>query len=76
MGGLVAMELAMARPERYWAIGLVATTAEPPSPQDRQIRDERADAVERRGMDVLVNYMHTGLYSRHARPRSVPASTP
>jgi pimeloyl-ACP methyl ester carboxylesterase len=27
MGGLVTMELAGAQPQRYWAIGLVATTA-------------------------------------------------
>jgi 3-oxoadipate enol-lactonase len=30
MGGLVAMELAVTRPQRYWALGLVATTTEPP----------------------------------------------
>jgi pimeloyl-ACP methyl ester carboxylesterase len=29
MGGLVAMELAVSYPERCWALGLVATTAEP-----------------------------------------------
>jgi 3-oxoadipate enol-lactonase len=62
MGGLVTMELAGARPERYWAIGLIATTAEPPTAQERVIRRERADAVERDGMAVLVDYMHTGLY--------------
>lgn len=32
MGGLVAMELAAARPQHYWALALIATTAEPPSP--------------------------------------------
>jgi 3-oxoadipate enol-lactonase len=63
MGGLVAMEMTTANPARYWALGLVATTAEPPSPQDREIREERADATERDGMGVLVDYMHTGLYS-------------
>jgi 3-oxoadipate enol-lactonase len=62
MGGLVTMELAGARPERCWAIGLIATTAEPPTAQERVIRRERADAVERDGMAVLVDYMHTGLY--------------
>jgi 3-oxoadipate enol-lactonase len=62
MGGLVTMELAAARPERYWAIGLVATTMEPPTPDERAIRFERAAAVERDGMAVLVDYMHTGLY--------------
>jgi 3-oxoadipate enol-lactonase len=68
MGGLVAMELAAARPQRYWAIGLVATTAQPPSPQDRAIRNERADAIERDGIGVLVDYMHTGLYSATCPP--------
>jgi 3-oxoadipate enol-lactonase len=62
MGGLVTMELAAARPERYWAIGLVATTVEPPTQHDRLTRLERADAVERDGMGVLVEYMHSGLY--------------
>lgn len=62
MGGLVTMELAASRPERYWAVGLVATTAEPVTPHERVTRRERADAVERDGMGVLVDYMHTGLY--------------
>jgi pimeloyl-ACP methyl ester carboxylesterase len=68
MGGLVAMELATAAPRRYWALGLVATTAQPPSPQDLRIRDERADATEREGMGVLLDYMHTGLYGPAGPP--------
>ena len=62
MGGLVSMELAAAQPGRYWAIGLVAATMEPPTPADRAARRERADAVERDGMQVLLDYMHTGVY--------------
>jgi 3-oxoadipate enol-lactonase len=68
MGGLVTMELAAARPERYWAIGLVATTMEPPTARDRATRLERAAAVERDGMAVLVDYMHTGLYGPACPP--------
>lgn len=68
MGGLVTMELAVSQPERYWAIGLVATTAEPPGPRDRETRYERAAAVERDGMGVLLDYMHTGLYSPACPP--------
>ena len=68
MGGLVAMELAVASPGRYWALGLVATTAEPPSPQDLRTRDARADAAERGGMGVLVDYMHAGLYGPACPP--------
>jgi 3-oxoadipate enol-lactonase len=68
MGGLVTMELAAARPERYWAIGLIATTMEPPTARDRAARLERAAAVERDGMAVLVDYMHTGLYGPACPP--------
>lgn len=66
MGGLVAMDLATTHPERWWALGLVATTAEPVTPQERAVRLERADLVERDGMQVLVDYMHTGLYGPRA----------
>jgi 3-oxoadipate enol-lactonase len=72
MGGLVTMELAASHPERYWAIGLVATTMEPPTPAERAARRERADLVERNGMRVLLDYMHTGVYGPHC-PVSVRA---
>jgi pimeloyl-ACP methyl ester carboxylesterase len=68
MGGLVTMELAASRPERYWAMGLVATTAKPVTPQERVTRRQRADAVERDGMQVLVDYMHTGVYGPACPP--------
>jgi 3-oxoadipate enol-lactonase len=62
MGSLVTMELAASQPERYWAIGLVATTMEAPTPAEREVRRGRADAVERDGMQVLLDYMHAGVY--------------
>jgi 3-oxoadipate enol-lactonase len=62
MGGLVTIELAAAQPDRYWAIGLVATTMQPPTPADRVARLARADAVERDGMQAMLDYMHTGVY--------------
>jgi 3-oxoadipate enol-lactonase len=68
MGGLVVMELATGRPERYWALGLIATTAEPPTARERETRIERAAAVERDGMGVLIDYMHTGLYGPSCPP--------
>lgn len=68
MGGLVVMELAGARPDRYWALGLVATTAEPVTPGERDTRRARADAIERDGMRVLIDYMHTGLYGPSCPP--------
>ncbi|HET7046988.1 MAG TPA: alpha/beta fold hydrolase [Solirubrobacteraceae bacterium] len=66
MGGLVAMDLATTHPERWWALGLVTTTAEPVTPQERAVRRERADLVERDGMQVLLDYMHTGVYGTRA----------
>jgi pimeloyl-ACP methyl ester carboxylesterase len=68
MGGLVAMELATAHPERCWALGLVTTTAEPATEGERAVRRERADRVEREGMRVLIDYMHTGLYGPQCPP--------
>lgn len=72
MGGLITAELAAARPERYWAIGLVTTTMRPVTPQEAATRRERADATERDGMRVLVDYMHTGVYGPRC-PRDVRA---
>jgi pimeloyl-ACP methyl ester carboxylesterase len=37
MGGLVAMELVTANPERYAGIGLVTTTAEPVTPRSGRL---------------------------------------
>ena len=34
MGGLVAMDLVTTHPERWWALGLVTTTAEPVTTAD------------------------------------------
>jgi len=66
MGGLVAMELVTRNPDRCWALGLVATTAEPPTPQERKVRRERADQIERDGLRVLIDYMQSGLYGSRA----------
>lgn len=68
MGGLVAMELATAHPERWWGLGLVTTTAAPVTADERAVRRERADLVEREGMQGLIDYMHTGLYGPRATP--------
>jgi pimeloyl-ACP methyl ester carboxylesterase len=57
MGGLVAMEMAIAQPERVWALGLVATTVEPVADGERERRLALADRVEREGMEVMLEYM-------------------
>lgn len=68
MGGLVAMELVTNDPKRWWALGLVATTAEPVTAHERRMRLERADQVDRAGLQVLIDHMQTGLYGSRSTP--------
>ncbi|MBA3243930.1 MAG: alpha/beta fold hydrolase [Actinobacteria bacterium] len=62
MGGLVAMELAIASPDRWWALGLVATTAEPVTEAERRERLAMAEALEREGMQPLADAMGERLF--------------
>jgi pimeloyl-ACP methyl ester carboxylesterase len=62
MGGLVAMELALAQPDRIWALGLVATTAQPVTDAERAARLAMADRVEAVGMAPLVEEMAPRLF--------------
>ena len=62
MGGLIAMEMTAARPDDVWALGLVATTAQPVTEAERVERRALADEVERIGMGPLVEYMKPGLF--------------
>jgi pimeloyl-ACP methyl ester carboxylesterase len=68
MGGLVAMELAIASPGRWWALGLVATTAEPVTEAERASRRERAALAESEGMRPLARDMASRLYGPGADP--------
>src|SRR5947209_792367 len=43
MGGLVAIEMALARPGGVWALGLVASTVEPAGDDERRTRRALAD---------------------------------
>jgi 3-oxoadipate enol-lactonase len=62
MGGLVAMEFAHAYPHRAWAVGLVATTAQPVTAPERERRIATAARLEADGMDSLVRTMNEGLF--------------
>jgi 3-oxoadipate enol-lactonase len=62
MGGLVAMEMAIGDPQRVWALGLVATTAEPVTEDERRERLAMADEVEAAGMDPLLRSMLPRLF--------------
>jgi 3-oxoadipate enol-lactonase len=71
MGGLVAMEMATRDPQRVWALGLVATTAEPVTEDERRERLALADEVHSRGMDPLVQAMAPRLFGRDPDPEVV-----
>lgn len=58
MGGLVAMEMAMGWPERVSALGLVATTAQAVSTDERETRLALADRLDAgEGLDDLLATM-------------------
>lgn len=68
MGGLVTMELAVASPERWWALGLVATTAAAVTQAEQASRRDRADLAERAGMAPLAEDMAAKLYGPGTDP--------
>jgi 3-oxoadipate enol-lactonase len=71
MGGLVAMELVHASPRRFWALGLVATTAAPPTKKEVAQRLEMAETLDAEGMERLANVMSAQLWGRHASPAQI-----
>jgi 3-oxoadipate enol-lactonase len=71
MGGLVAMEMSLAQPDRVWALGLVATTAEPVTEPEATQRRAVADAVEREGMRPLLDDMLPRLFGADPPPETV-----
>jgi pimeloyl-ACP methyl ester carboxylesterase len=68
MGGLVAMELVGADPARWWALGLVATTAEPVTEAERADRRARATQAERDGIGPLARDMASRLFGPGVDP--------
>jgi 3-oxoadipate enol-lactonase len=71
MGGLVAMEMAIAVPQRIWALALVATTAAPVTEDERRERLAMAADVRASGMDPLVQSMAPRLFGRDPDPQVV-----
>ena len=65
MGGLVLMELAAAEPDRWWALGFIATTAQPPSPRDAATRLDMARTAEEQGMGPIAEMMGPRLFGPH-----------
>jgi pimeloyl-ACP methyl ester carboxylesterase len=62
MGGLVAIEMAIARPRAVWALGLIASTAEPATVYEHRTRLALADRVEAVGLEPLVESMAPRLF--------------
>jgi len=62
MGGLVLMELATAQPQRWWALGFVATTAQPVTEAEKADRLAKARTAEEQGMRPLAQDMAARLY--------------
>ncbi len=62
MGGLVVMELATAEPQRWWALGFVATTAQPVTAAERADRLAKAQMAEEQGMAPLAQEMAARLF--------------
>jgi 3-oxoadipate enol-lactonase len=62
MGGLVMMELAAAEPGRWWALCFIATTAQPPSPEDAAARMEMAKTADEQGMGPIAETMGPRLF--------------
>jgi 3-oxoadipate enol-lactonase len=62
MGGLVVMELAAAQPQRWWALGFVATTAQPVTAAEKADRRAKARTAEEQGMRPLAEEMAARLF--------------
>jgi pimeloyl-ACP methyl ester carboxylesterase len=62
MGGLIVMELATAQPDRWWALGFVATTAEPVTGAERAERAAKARMAEEQGMGPIAAEMAAALF--------------
>ena len=62
MGGLVMTELAAAEPGRWWALCFIATTAQPPSPEDAAARMEMAKTADEQGMGPIAETMGPRLF--------------
>jgi 3-oxoadipate enol-lactonase len=75
MGGLVAMELALAHPERVDGLVLAATTAAPVTTDEAEARRAQADEIERDGMLATALEMAGRLFGPEARKNPELLST-
>jgi len=71
MGGLVAMELALGDPGRWWALGLVATTAQPVTEAERRERLATAETLETAGLEPVIEAMSRRLFGPGCPPEVI-----
>ena len=71
MGGLVLMELATAEPERWWAYGLIATTAQRVTGQERAARLDSARTMDEQGMRPVAGQMAARLFGPGASEEQI-----
>jgi 3-oxoadipate enol-lactonase len=69
MGGLVVMELAAAQPQRWWAYGFIATTAQPVTEHEGAARLDSARIMEEQGMGPVAGQMGARLFGPQASER-------
>jgi 3-oxoadipate enol-lactonase len=67
MGGLAAMELGLAHPERVEGLVLAATTAAPVTPEEADARQAQAREIEQNGMLTTALEMAARLFGPDAR---------
>jgi pimeloyl-ACP methyl ester carboxylesterase len=68
MGGLIAMELAQAQPDRWWACGFVATTAARITETEHAARLASARTLDEQGMRPVAQEMAARLFGPRAAP--------
>jgi pimeloyl-ACP methyl ester carboxylesterase len=68
MGGLVVMELAAARPERWWAYAFIATTAQRVTAEEAQARRASARTMAEQGMAPVAEQMSARLFGPEPDP--------
>src|ERR1051325_2446369 len=61
-GGCVVRELAMPQPERWWAYGFIATTAQRVTEQERAARLDSARTMDEQGMRPVAGQMAARLF--------------
>jgi pimeloyl-ACP methyl ester carboxylesterase len=69
MGGLVTMELAGVQPERWWAYGFIATTAQRVTAEEAGARLASAQTIDEQGIRPVAEQMSARLFGPSPDPQ-------